>query len=165
MTDYFQLFSLPTQFLVDETKLVKNYHTLLAENHPDKFASLSAFEQKQAMMMATTINDAYYILKNPLDRAAYLLKDKGIDADDPTKTQFSEAFLWQQMQWREALDEVDTTDNTALSSLLTEVQAAYRQILDDLNNAFEKEDFIQAASTVGEGRFVQKLQQQINDLI
>lgn len=165
MSNYFQLFSLPPQFLMDEAKLAKQYRALLAENHPDKFASRSAFEQKQAMMMATTINDAYYILKNPLDRAAYLLKDKGIDADDPTKTQFSEVFLWQQMQWREALDEVDTTDKTALSSLLAEVQAAYQHILDDLKSAFEREDFIQAAITVSEGRFVQKLLKQINGLI
>lgn len=69
--------------------LEQTYRALAARFHPDKFASASAFEQKQAVMMSSTINDAYRTLKNPIDRAAYLLKTSGIDADAPEHTSFA----------------------------------------------------------------------------
>lgn len=163
MISYFSLFSLPEQFAIDETQLSAHYRDLLAEYHPDKMASCSAFEQKQAMMMATTINDAYRVLREPLDRAAYLLQREGIDADDPAQTHFAEHFLLQQMQWRESLAEAN--NESEIHQLRTEVQAAYQDILQRLQAAFDQADFTQAASIVREGRFVQKLLAQINDMI
>ena len=89
MSQYFTLFQLEPAFDIDAESLEQTYRTLAARFHPDKFASASAFEQKQAVMMSSTINDAYRTLKNPIDRAAYLLKTLGIDADAPEYTSFA----------------------------------------------------------------------------
>lgn len=74
MSQYFTLFRIEPAFDIDTENLEQTYRALAARFHPDKFASASAFEQKQAVMMSSTINDAYRTLKNPIDRAAYLLK-------------------------------------------------------------------------------------------
>lgn len=96
MSQYFNLFQLEPSFNIDTEALEQSYRALAARFHPDKFASASAFEQKQAVMMSSTINDAYRTLKSPIDRAAYLLKSQNIDADAPEHTSFSPEFLMQQ---------------------------------------------------------------------
>ena len=105
MNQHFTLFGLPETFQIDENALETRYRALAAGCHPDKFASASAFEQKQAVMMAAAVNEAYRILKNPIDRAASLLMTQNIDADAPEHTAFAPEFLMQQMEWRETLAE------------------------------------------------------------
>lgn len=163
MNQYFSLFQLPQQFSVDNTKLEKNYRILAAKCHPDKFVGKSAFEQKQAMMMAATVNEAYRILSNPLDRAAYLLKQQGIDADAPEHTHFPPEFLMQQMQWREELENAQqTTDIAAIEQLAATIQDSQQQLLHKLSTTFQQQQFEQAAELVRQGRFLSKLQSEIS---
>ena len=48
MSQYFTLFQLEPAFDIDTENLEQTYRALAARFHPDKFASASAFEQKQA---------------------------------------------------------------------------------------------------------------------
>ena len=148
---------MPEKFSVDIAKLDENYRLLAAQCHPDKFASKSAFEQKQAMMMAATVNEAYRILSNPLDRAAYLLQQRGIEADAPEHTQFSPEFLMQQMQWREEIEDARQTNNAA-----KDIKHKQQQLLQALNTAFELDHLEQAADFVRQARFLTKLIAEIN---
>ena len=122
MPQYFQLFQLPPTFDIDSETVEQTYRQLAARFHPDKFAAASSFEQKQAVMMAATLNDAYRTLLSPIDRAAYLLKNQGIDADAPEHTGFAPEFLMQQMEWREALEDASTS--AAVDALEDEVMQA-----------------------------------------
>lgn len=123
MSQYFNLFQLEPSFNIDTEALEQTYRALAARFHPDKFASASAFEQKQAVMMSSTINDAYRTLKSPIDRAAYLLKSQNIDADAPEHTSFSPEFLMQQMEWRETLMDAQMEQNhDAIRALDQEIQ-------------------------------------------
>ena len=163
MNQYFQLFQLPEKFSVDIAKLDENYRLLAAQCHPDKFASKSAFEQKQAMMMAATVSEAYRILSNPLDRAAYLLQQCGIEADAPEHTQFSPEFLIQQMQWREEIEEARQTNNAdMLTQLAKDIKHEQQQLMQTLNTAFELNHLEQAADLVRQARFLTKLIAEIN---
>ena len=105
MSQHFTLFQLEPAFDIDTAALEQTYRSLAARFHPDRHAAASAFEQKQAMMMASAVNEAYRILKNPIDRAAYLLEQHNIHADSPEHTSFPPEFLMQQMEWRETLEE------------------------------------------------------------
>lgn len=163
MSQYFDLFQLPEQFNLDISQLEQHYRRLAAQCHPDKFATKSAFEQKQAMMMTATINEAYRVLNHPLNRAAYLLQQHGINADAPEHTHFANDFLMQQIQWREQLEEARADKNiTALDQLLHEIEAAQTILYQQLNQAFIIHDFENAAALVRQGRFLDKLQQEIH---
>ena len=74
--------------------------------------------------MSSTINDAYRTLKNPIDRAAYLLKAQGIDADAPEHTSFAPEFLMQQMEWRETLMDAQMEQNNEPRALWIKKSAA-----------------------------------------
>ena len=162
MPQYFQLFQLPPTFDIDSETVEQTYRQLAARFHPDKFAAASSFEQKQAVMMAATLNDAYRTLLSPIDRAAYLLKSQGIDADAPEHTGFAPEFLMQQMEWREALEEACAQNNQpALLALETDIQTEQNTLLDALQSAFKQNDYHNAANLVRQGRFLNKLRQEI----
>lgn len=166
MSQYFTLFQLEPQFDIDTDSLEQNYRTLAARFHPDRFASASAFEQKQAVMMSSTINEAYRTLKNPTDRAAYLLRQQGIDADAPEHTSFAPEFLMQQMEWRETLAEArGGQDQTALPALNKEISGAQQELWRDLREAFRRQQYEDAAQLVRQGRFLDKLKKEISNLL
>ncbi len=162
MSQYFNLFQLPAQFDLDEQKLEKTYRDLAARFHPDKFAAASTFEQKQAVMMSATINEAYQTLKNPIDRASYLLKAQNIEADAPEHTAFAPEFLMQQMEWRETLmDAQMAQDQAAIAALDEEILNEQQSLFAALNSAFAKKDYDNAAQLVRHGRFLNKLRSEI----
>lgn len=166
MSQYFTLFQLEPQFDIDTDSLEQNYRTLAARFHPDRFASASAFEQKQVVMMSSTINEAYRTLKNPTDRAAYLLRQQGIDADAPEHTSFAPEFLMQQMEWRETLAEArGGQDQTALPALDKEISGAQQELWRDLREAFRRQQYEDAAQLVRQGRFLDKLKKEISNLL
>lgn len=166
MFQYFNLFQLEPSFNIDTEALEQTYRALAARFHPDKFASASAFEQKQAVMMSSTINDAYRTLKSPIDRAAYLLKSQNIDADAPEHTSFSTEFLMQQMEWRETLMDAQMEQNhDAIRALDQEIQAVQSNLYQDLQQAFEQQDYESAAQWVRHGRFLNKLRNEIASIL
>ena len=166
MSQYFNLFQLEPSFNIDTEALEQTYRTLAARFHPDKFASASAFEQKQAVMMSSTINDAYRTLKSPIDRAAYLLKSQNIDADAPEHTSFSPEFLMQQMEWRETLMDAQIEQNhDAIRALDQEIQEVQSSLFQDLQQAFEQQDYESAAQWVRHGRFLNKLRKEIASIL
>ena len=166
MSQYFNLFQLEPSFNIDTEALEQTYRALAAQFHPDKFASASAFEQKQAVMMSSTINDAYRTLKSPIDRAAYLLKSQNIDADAPEHTSFSPEFLMQQMEWRETLIDAQMEQNhDAIRALDQEIQNTQSNLYQDLQQAFEQQDYESAAQWVRHGRFLNKLRKEIASIL
>lgn len=166
MSQYFNLFQLEPSFNIDTEALEQTYRALAARFHPDKFASASAFEQKQAVMMSSTINDAYRTLKSPIDRAAYLLKSQNIDADAPEHTSFSPEFLMQQMEWRETLMDAQIEQNhDAIRALDQEIQEVQSSLYQDLQQAFEQQDYESAAQWVRHGRFLNKLRNEIASIL
>ena len=166
MSQYFNLFQLEPSFNIDTEALEQTYRALAARFHPDKFASASAFEQKQAVMMSSTINDAYRTLKSPIDRAAYLLKSQNIDADAPEHTSFSPEFLMQQMEWRETLMDAQMEQNhNAIRALDQEIQEVQSNLYQDLQQAFEQQDYESAAQWVRHGRFLNKLRNEIASIL
>ena len=166
MSQYFNLFQLEPSFNIDTEALEQTYRALAARFHPDKFASASAFKQKQAVMMSSTINDAYRTLKSPIDRAAYLLKSQNIDADAPEHTSFSPEFLMQQMEWRETLMDAQMEQNhDAIRALDQEIQEVQSNLYQDLQQAFEQQDYESAAQWVRHGRFLNNLRNEIASIL
>src|SRR6218665_401178 len=104
----FELFAVPVQFAQDAQQLAERWKALQKQAHPDRFASQGAAAQRVAMQWSVRINEAYQRLKDPLKRAAYLceMHDAPIRAED--NTAMPTAFLMEQMEWREALEDAQS---------------------------------------------------------
>ena len=109
--DDFALFGLPPLQRLDGRELDARRRDLQAKVHPDRFAHEGPAAQRLAMQWAVRVNEAYQRLKNPLSRAAYLCELRGVTVDAESNTAMPVAFLTQQMQWRESLDEAQGADD------------------------------------------------------
>jgi molecular chaperone HscB len=130
----FELFGLPVAFALDRPQLDLQWKSLQREAHPDRFASEGAAAQRIAMQWSVRINEAYNRLKDPLKRAAYLCELNGAAVNAENNTSMPPAFLIQQMEWREALDDCKALKDSdtkikALEKLLEEVDASHAQVL------------------------------------
>ncbi|MGA1694952.1 MAG: Fe-S protein assembly co-chaperone HscB, partial [Burkholderiaceae bacterium] len=103
--NHFALLGLSPDFQIDLNQLDMARQRVQAVVHPDRFASAGPAQKRLALQWSTRIHEAYETLREPLKRATYLLALKGISVDAEQNTRMPLAFLEQQMEWREALDD------------------------------------------------------------
>ena len=165
MQNHFDLFHLPQQFAIDSAALDQAYRQVQSQVHPDKFAAGSDTEKRVAMQWATRANEAYQTLKNPLKRATYLCELHGVDLQTESNTSMPRAFLMQQMEWREALDEAKSEkDLDALEILNQELRAAHKDDITRIGALLDAEDFTAAAQAVRQLMFLDKFGSEISQL-
>ena len=156
----FELFQLPERFEQDVQALTKTWQDLQRQAHPDKFASEGVAAQRLAMQWSVRINEAYQRLRDPLKRAAYLceLHEAPIQAEN--NTAMPAAFLMQQMEWREALE--DARSASDIEALEDEVNGARRRLLADCAEQIDqKQDFPAATQQVRALMFLERFGQDV----
>jgi molecular chaperone HscB len=151
----FELFGLTQQFAQDRAVLDARWKDLQREAHPDKFAAQGAAEQRVAMQWSVRINEAYQRLRDPLKRASYLCELAGTPVNAHSNTAMPAAFLMQQMQWREDLDEASSDDS--LNELRDNVNVVQRDLLQDCATRIDElRDFAGAVQAVRALMFIEK---------
>lgn len=165
--NFFELFDLPQRFHVDLGALEAAYHDLHAQVHPDRHAHQPEAQRRQAMQWATRVNEGFRTLRNPLARAQYLLALADVDTGLETNTAMSPAFLMEQMEWREGLDEAkEAGDATALTHLHTRLRQQVQTMLATLEQQLDVErDLAGAAETVRRLMFSERLRHDIDDAL
>ncbi len=162
MQNHFELFHLPQKFALDMTALDKAYHDVQNQVHPDKFANAPDAEKRVAMQWATRANEAHKTLKSPFRRAAYLCELNGVDLQTESNTAMPRAFLMQQMEWREALDDAKAgKDAAGLNQLDTELRATRKGQVAEIAALLDAQDFEQAAQGVRQLMFLEKFGEEV----
>ena len=157
----FELFDVPARFAQDRAQLDTRWKALQREAHPDRFAAEGAAAQRVAMQWSVRINEAYQRLKDPLKRAAYLCELQGVPVQAENNTAMPAAFLMQQMEWRENLD--DTESAAGLEALADEVSAEQRRVQQELARLLDEvQDPLQAVGQVRALMFIERFTQEVN---
>ena len=164
--NHFELLGLPTAFGLDASRLEQRYRELQSRVHPDRFASASEAERRVAMQWATRANEAYRTLRDPVNRARYLLSLKGFDTGEESNTAMPPDFLMQQMEWREAVAEARAErDAEALAELRAGIGEARGEMLEFLARALDAANYDAGCSLVRKLRFLEKLDEEIDDAL
>jgi molecular chaperone HscB len=157
----FQLFGLLETQAQDGAAIAARWKALQAEVHPDRFAAEGAAAQRVAMQWAMRVNEGYQRLKDPLKRAAYLCEQRGAPVQAENNTAMPTAFLMQQMEWREALD--DANDESALTALDDDAARAETTALANVQRLLDEAgDAPAAASQVRALMFIQRFRADID---
>ena len=161
--NYFELFSLEIDFVLDRAALDSAFRDLQKEYHPDRFAHKSDEEQRHAVQNSAYLNTAYEALKSPLLRAQYLLSLRGVLTGEETRKQLPMAFLVQQMELRETLAEApDASDPyAALEALESQTRELEKRCFDDFQEAYSEGDLDKAEESVRKLQFLKKLLSEI----
>ncbi len=159
--DDFTLFGLPRRHALDRAELDARRRDLQARVHPDRFAAEGAAAQRVAMQWAVRVNEAYQRLKDPLSRGAYLCELRGAPVAAESNTAMPAAFLMQQMEWREALEDAQGVD--AVQALDDDVAAQERSMLARLSQLLDEQgDAAGAAAQVRALMFVARFRHDIS---
>ncbi len=164
---HYELFGLPQRFRVDRALLDRAYRDLQSEVHPDRFASGTDTERRVALQSSARVNEAYGALKDPVQRAQYLLGLHGIEAISETDTQLPLEFLERQLERREEAEEaLAAGDARVLTAQLVAVRADARELEDALAHRLDAEQAWDAARTqVSELTFLAKLAQDLDAML
>ena len=151
----FELFGLTQKFSQDRAAIDARWKELQREAHPDKFAAHGIAAQRIAMQWSVRINEAYQRLKNPIKRASYLCELNGAAVNAEKNTAMPAAFLMQQIEWREALDDAETAAD--IDKLMLEANEFERGQLLKIEQSIDiQSNFQQAVEQVRSLMFVER---------
>lgn len=157
----FELFGLSLQFAQDRAAIDARWKDLQREAHPDKFAAQGAAAQRVAMQWSVRINEAYQRLKDPLKRAAYLCELHAAPVNAENNTAMPGAFLMQQMEWREALD--DARSAGELDQISLQVASARRELLQKCEQLLDiQHDYPAAVQQVRALMFIERFARDVD---
>ena len=159
---HFDLFDLPPTYAIDANKLDDAYRTVQAQVHPDRFAAAGDAQKRIAMQWATRANEAYQTLRDPLKRATYMLSLRGVQADAHNNTAMEPAFLMQQMEWRENIEDAAGAKNLgALEALLDELRDQERIRFEKLAALIDSHSDQAASEAVRQLMFIERVASEI----
>jgi len=161
MSSHFELFGLAPAFAVDAAALDRAYREIQSRVHPDRFAHAGDAERRASMQWTTRVNEAYRVLKSPVQRARHLLELNGVDVAFETNTQMPADFLMRQLELRETLAQARLPE--ALERLQDEVRRERRQLERGIEELIDgRHDFAAAAGEVRKLMFLDKLDAEID---
>jgi molecular chaperone HscB len=165
--NHFELFGLDATFAIDPATLDARYRDLQADVHPDRFGSAGEAERRVAHQSSARVNEAYRTLKDPVQRARYLLTLRGVDALDEKDTKLALGFLEAQLERRErAAEAADAEDVAALDAILAEIRAELRERQADLAAVLDvTPDAERARHVVRELTFLAKVAEDVEAMV
>jgi molecular chaperone HscB len=139
--DFFSYLGMKKELNLDLDELEKHFYELSRKYHPDYFSNNSETEKMISIERSTMLNSAYKVLKDPVQRAEYLLKLEWGEIPKEEKKVPPE-ILMEVMELREKLQERKfEKDKNKLQALINEViqiKADLESRLDDLNSDLKK---------------------------
>lgn len=154
--DHFARFALERGFDVDVAALEKRYFELQRKLHPDRFATKSARERAISQQQATSLNDAYETLADPLRRAAYIAHLHGIDVlNEGCNLIVDPVVLMEAMELREAVAEANSVAQVEM--IAGNAQADIDVCIKELSSAFGKDDMDEACRLTTRFKYLRKL--------
>jgi molecular chaperone HscB len=137
-TDYFTFLGLPKKLQIDAAALEKSFYALSRQFHPDYFMNAGAEERQASMERSSLLNDAYRTLREPVQRAKYLLALEGYkeaEKKSPPADLLEEVFeLNMQVEELKAAKKMGDEDE------LSEARAALEETLTNLNSRMKELD-------------------------
>jgi molecular chaperone HscB len=148
-TDYFAFLGLPKKLHIDAAALEKTFYGLSRQFHPDYFMNASDEERQASMERSSLLNDAYRTLREPVQRAKYLLSLEGYkeaEKKSPPADLLEEVFeLNMQVEELKAAKKMGDEDEivearAALEEALTSLNAKMKELDGQMFVLFDKWD-------------------------
>ncbi len=137
----FQIFNMPVSFKIDEAELGQKYFQIQKMVHPDRFASASEAEKRNAQQWSTRLNDAYSVLKDPIQRAKLVCALLGSPVDEE-----SSGSMDQLIRREEISTAKEANDETRLKKLKEEISGEKEDLLKKVEHSLDEDKDPKTAS-------------------
>lgn len=121
--DYFTCFGFPRRLSIDQQKLETKFYELSRAFHPDFYQNKSDAEQTISLGNSAMLNTAYRTLRDPIQRAEYLLDLEAGSVKEIRTTPPADLFE-EILELQDTLDEFRASDRTSdtAATLRTQLQ-------------------------------------------
>lgn len=144
--NYFENFSFNVDFNIDLEELENKYLEFQKQFHPDNSSS--------DVEKSISINEAYKVLKNPLQRASHILQLNGIDLENDSKAPKPDIETLEEiLELQEKVAEITLEEKDSLKKyLISEIKS----LLEKTAKALENKDFTKAAQILIRAKYFDK---------
>lgn len=161
--NYFELFGLAEQISQCPKKIKERYIKLQQAHHPDRFAQSSEQDKRLASDESARINLAYKTLLDPVLRALYLLRLRGVEYNPEASVSLPPDFLMEQMALREQLADLkESPCDAQLESIRNAIKANSLSLQQALENQLKEPSV--ALMSIQKMQFYAKLMQEVEAL-
>lgn len=166
-SNFFELFNVSVSFEIDLDLIQQRYRDLQKAVHPDKFVNATAQEKRLSMQQTSWINEALNTLKQPVDRASYLLKLKGVDINLENETTMDKEFLMEQIEMREALSIVNSKKDPLeeLDRINNTIKNKTDAMAESFSRAYAENKLDDAKEWIRKMQFMKKAKNEVGELL
>ena len=135
--DYYQFLGLERRLHLDRRALQKRFYELSRVLHPDRYNNRSETERQLSLEATAILNDAYRVLRDPVSRAEYILKEKGFDIGTQRSKDVPPELLEEVFELNMALEELRGGD-PSVRPQLEEARGKFIGLRDEVDEQLEE---------------------------
>jgi molecular chaperone HscB len=161
-SDYFGAFGLDRRLTVDTAELQSTFYRLSRQFHPDRFATRSPEDQQRALDFTALLNDAYRVLRDPLQRAEYLLKLEGFDIGEQRSKDVPPELLEEVFELNMMLESAPDRDELEsakqrFQSMQDDVDTELQTLFSEFDNGGGRQILARVRGVLNRRRYIQNL--------
>lgn len=104
--DYYRFFGLERKLLLDPADLQQRFYRMSRLLHPDRYHRRTQTERQYSLEATAILNDAYRVLRDPVARAEYVLKELGFTSGEQRSRDVPPELLEEVFDLNVALEEL-----------------------------------------------------------
>ncbi len=135
---YFELFGSEEKLALDPAALERRFYELSRQLHPDRFGRKPLIERQHSEQASSVLNDAYRTLRDPITRAEYFLKQRGLDIGEQRSKDVPPELLEEVFELNMALEEMRAGDTSARPQL-EQARDRFTNMLEQIDRQLENE--------------------------
>jgi len=136
--DYYEFLGIPRRLSLSLDALQEKFYSLSRLLHPDRYSRHSEQEKRYSLEASSILNDAYRVLRDPIQRAEYVLKEAGFDMLASRGKDVPPELLEEVFELNMALDELRSGDEEVLPQL-DQSRRRFKAMLAAIDQALEVE--------------------------
>lgn len=167
-SDYFRFFGMEPKLSIDPVALQKRFYDLSRLLHPDRYTRKTGTEQQYSLEATAILNDAYRVLRNPVERAEYVLRQNGYEGTEPRSKNVAPELLEEVFEMNMALEELRSGDESArpqLEMARDKFLAVRREMDTNLERLFDEHDASKSRQVLEEIRTLLDRRKYVQNLV
>lgn len=157
----YDLFSLKKNFFIDYDELENKYFQLQNIFHPDKFINSENREKEISAFESSSINNAYNMLVNNVDRIKILLNLNGYNIDSNNNKSLTDHLLLEEiMDLQNRCMSIE--NNSEKSKIKSEIKNKINKIESQINENFKKKKFSEIENLSVKLSYLEKINKNLN---
>jgi len=136
--DYYRFFSLPKTLAIDDEVLQHTFYQMSRLLHPDRYGRRPERERNYSLEATAILNDGYRILKDPVRRAEYVLRENGFQVGEQGSNEVPPELLEEVFELNMMLDELKSGDDDVVPQL-EEARNRFLAMLDSVGAELDDE--------------------------